>query len=114
MGSRYPAVGGVNATFGHATVMAGDSVNAASLVLSASVTIPAIPVAVICCYLFPMSDKKPLSDIDVHDALIKATDELPDPERCETRHAKTALQTAKGALLALQMALLTAIDRREP
>ena len=58
-----------------------------------------------------MADKKPLSDNDAHDRLIAAADGLPDPDTCETPHGKTAIATAKAALLAIQLALIAASER---
>ena len=58
-----------------------------------------------------MADKK-LSDNETHDRLIAAADGLPDPETCETTHARTAIATAKAALLAIQMALIGASEKK--
>ncbi|MCY0150883.1 hypothetical protein OEG84_25085 [Hoeflea sp. G2-23] len=61
-----------------------------------------------------MQKPKLLSDNDAHDRLIDAVDGLPDPEHCETAHGRTAIATAKAALLAIQMGLLAASEKLKP
>lgn len=58
-----------------------------------------------------MQKPKPLSDNDAHDFLIAAADVLPDPDKCETLHGRTAIATAKAALLAIQMGLIGASEK---
>lgn len=55
--------------------------------------------------------QKPLTDNEAHDRLIAASDALPDADKCETAHARTAIASAKAALLAIQMALIAASEK---
>lgn len=58
--------------------------------------------------------KTQLTDMEVHEALMKASSELPNPDDCEGDAAKTAVEASMKALLGIQMALLMIIDQNEP
>lgn len=54
-----------------------------------------------------------LTDFEVHDRLIAATDALGDDEG-ETVRGNTALEAARKALRLMQLGLLTAMEKADP
>lgn len=59
-----------------------------------------------------MSSKKPLSDNQVHDALVAAHDALGD-HPAETVRGQTALEAAKKMLRLLKLGLLVAAEKNQ-
>ena len=60
-----------------------------------------------------MADEKPLSDNHVHDRLCAAS-EIIGTATAETVHGQSALETARRALVLLQIALIKAAEHYEP
>lgn len=53
-----------------------------------------------------------LSDNQAYDRLHAAGESLPEPDECETEHARTAVATARRALAAILLGLLTTSEKR--